>query len=125
MVAQFLDKRVEIYDFQEYVNNKKKRKRAKYPSYVKFFSIYEYDRKKFKKLIDEYFSKNEKQKKIKLLKNLNPHEILNECYLKDKNGKRIRDVGERHIYRLKTLYLLYHEIGRIIFKGQLKLDLEE
>lgn len=129
MVAQYLNNDTKVYKLLDYIDNKikqeKKRARAKYPSYVKFYTVYEYDKNKFKALLKDYFFKDSKAKKAHLLRNLNPYELLNQCYIRDSKGHKIREVDEEHIFRIKTLYKLYEEIGYVVFKGQMKLDLEE
>lgn len=78
------------------------------PDYIKFYSVYQYDRIKFKKLL-----KREKIKKtpktIEELKILQK-KILKECYIRDVDGKPVRLSDEPHIFRYSVLLKIYSTI---------------
>ena len=82
----------------------KKRVRYKVPTYKKFYSIWQYDRLKFRELLNEYL-KNKLSSPFK-----NQWDILDVCYIRDGNGKKMRDCDEAHIFRAGTLQKVYEKI---------------
>ena len=84
------------------------KKRYVAPDYIKFYTVYQYDRIKFKKLL---------RKEVKRLKPKSDEEfkeiqnrILIRCYIRDELGKRKRDTDEKHIFRYKALDKILSEI---------------
>ena len=78
------------------------------PDYIKFYSCYQYDRIKFKKLL---------RKEVKRLKPKSDEEfkeiqnkILLKCYIRDENGKRKRDTDEKHIFRYRSLQSIFEKL---------------
>lgn len=127
MVAQLNLFESTIYDFLVYKRERKtkKRIRAKYPSYLKVYSIYQYDHNKYRELYKPIIKKALEEDNPDIYWKANPYDLLNECYFRDKKGNKKRLGDEKHIFRYKTLYKLYKEIGLEVYKGQLRLDLDE
>lgn len=87
------------------IKPKKKRFRYKVPTYTKFYSIYQYDREKFKNLINE---------RKKGLNKLTQAEILEQCFIRDKNGNKLKDSDELCIFRIGTLHKIHEAIYNLI-----------
>lgn len=84
---------------------KKTPKRVRYivPTYIKFYTIYQYDRQKFRKILNEWLKTPEgKNRTVEALK-AKQDEILKECFIRDDNGKPLRDSDEEHIFRYSSL----------------------
>lgn len=84
------------------------------PDYMKFYSVYQYDRIKFKKLL---------RKEIQKLKPKNDEEfkeiqnkILLKCYIRDEKGKIKKDTDEKHIFRYKALDKILSKIYNLARK---------
>ena len=95
------------------------RERYDIPTYLKFYTIYQYDRNKFQKLLKVWLQTDEgKERTLETLK-AKQNEILELCYLKDEQGNKLRDSDEKHIFRYKTLVkiceLLYYQVNPDIF----------
>ena len=106
--------------YREWVNGRQKtpEEKIKYkgirahysiPSYKKIYSVYQYDSYKY----------NEIWRKIQVLActydkqiyyNTNPYRVLELCYIRDNEGKRIHLKDEQHTYRYKAL----HRINALI-----------
>ena len=88
----------------------KKRVRYLVPTYIKFYTVYQYDRLKFTALLKEWLKTDEgKNRTLKTLKQ-KQEEILEKCWILDDKGNRLRDSDENHIYRIKTLHKIYEQI---------------
>ena len=128
MVAQLSLFDTEIYSFLSYKRQrergKPKRVRAKYPSYIKVYSVYQYDHTKYRELFKPIIKEAIEKDDPDIYWNTNPYDLLNKCYYRDKSGNKKRLGDTKHIYRYKTLYKLFEAIGKEIYKGQLKLDTE-
>ena len=98
-----------------YLSLKPKRIRYEVPTYIKFYSIYQYDRLKFRELMNEWLKTDEGENRTyeTLLRKQN--KILDICYVRDENGKPLRDCDEKHIFRagiLQKVYeMLYAQLG--------------
>ena len=77
----------------------KKRIRYKIPTYKKFYTVYRYDRQKFRQILNE---------KLKGLNQYTQDEILNMCYLVE-DDRRLMDSDEKSIFRYATLQKI-HEL---------------
>ena len=89
----------------------KKRIRYDVPNYLNFYSLYQYDRDKFRELLREWLKTPDGiNRTLETLKQ-KQDEILEQCYILDENGKKLRDSDEKHIYRYKTLF----DIQRAIY----------
>lgn len=89
--------------------------RYEVPTYIKFYTIYQYDREKFTKLLKIWLDTDEgKNRTLDTLK-AKQDEILELCYKRDENGNKLRDSDENHIFRYPTLAkiykLIYNQIG--------------
>jgi hypothetical protein len=89
--------------------------RYEIPTYIKFYTIYQYDREKFTKLLKIWLNTDEgKNRTLETLK-AKQDEILELCYKRDENGNKLRDSDENHIFRYPTLAkiykLIYNQIG--------------
>ena len=92
-----------------------KRIRYKVPTYLKFYTIYQYDRDKFTKLLKIWLQTDEgKNRTLETLK-AKQDEILELCWVKDDRGNKLRGSDEEHIYRYRSLEkiheLLYNQLG--------------
>ena len=79
------------------------------PSYLKFYPIWQYDRLKFRKLLNVWLDSPEGKSRTQGSLEKKQAEILEKCYKKDKLG-RLRDSDEKHIFRYRTLHKIYKEI---------------
>ena len=82
------------------------------PDYIKFYSVYQYDRIKFRKLLKAAKISNP-PKNIEDLKRLQK-EILKQCYVRDERGELVSLSDEPHIFRYAVLYRLYNEIYKCL-----------
>lgn len=82
----------------------KKRIRFKVPTYKKFYSIWQYDRYKFRELLNIHLKNPSTSPYI------NQWEILDECFVRDKKGLKLRDCDEKHIFRAGVLERIYEKI---------------
>ena len=88
--------------------------RYEIPTYLKFYSIYQYDRDKFTKLLKIWLDTDEgKNRTLETLK-AKQDEILELCYVRDKDGHLLRDSDENHIFRYPTLAKIYNLIYNLI-----------
>lgn len=78
------------------------------PDYIKFYTIYQYDRIKFKKLLRKEVAKL-KPKNDDEFKNIQKG-ILIKCYIRDEKGNKKRDTDEKHIFRYATLEKIFEII---------------
>lgn len=88
--------------------------RYEVPTYIKFYSIYQYDRFKFTELLKIWLETDEgKNRTLESLK-AKQDEILELCYVRDKDGHLLRDSDENHIFRYPTLAKIYNLIYNLI-----------
>lgn len=92
-----------------------KRIRYEVPTYIKFYTVFQYDRNKFTELLKIWLNTDEgKNRTFETLK-AKQDEILELCYKRDENGNKLRDSDEKHIFRYPTLAkiytLIYNQIG--------------
>ena len=88
--------------------------RYEVPTYIKFYSIYQYDRFKFTELLKIWLDTDEgKNRTLETLK-AKQDEILELCYVRDKDGHLLRDFDENHIFRYMTLAKIYNLIYNLI-----------
>lgn len=89
----------------------KKRIRYEVPNYLNFYTLYQYDRNKFRELLRAWLKTEDgKNRTLETLK-AKQDEILEECFIRDIRGNKLKDSDEKHIYRYKTLF----EIQRAIY----------
>lgn len=89
----------------------KKRIRYDVPNYLNFYSLYQYDRDKFRQLLREWLKTDEGKNRTLETLQAKQDEILEQCYIRDENGHKLRDSDEKHIYR----YITFHKILREIY----------
>ena len=89
--------------------------RYEVPTYIKFYTIYQYDREKFTKLLKIWLETDEGTNRTLETLKAKQDEILELCYVKDAEGNLLRDSDENHIFRYPTLAkiyrLIYNQIG--------------
>lgn len=104
---------------KEYKKIREKPERIRYeiPTYEKFYSIYQYDRLKFRELMNAWLKTKEgKERTLESLRKAQEG-ILEQCYILDENGKRKRDCDEVHIFRISALQKIREQIfNEIMFK---------
>jgi hypothetical protein len=99
----------------------KKRIRYAVPTYIKFYSLYQYDRLLFTKLMKEWLQTPEGINRTYQDLINKQNEILEKCYKRDKDGKKLKDSDEPHIYRIQTLHKIYSQLYgymRFLHKGE-------
>ena len=116
------------FNFNIALSAVKKRIRYLVPTYIKFYTVYQYDRIKFTTLLKEWLKTDEgKNRTLKTLKQ-KQDEVLEKCWLRDERGNRLRDSDENHIYRVKTLHrlyeLIYNRLNINVFEQFERKDLE-
>lgn len=88
--------------------------RYEIPTYIKFYTLYQYDREKFTKLLKIWLETDEgKNRTLKTLE-AKQNEILELCYKRDKNGNRLRDSDEQYVKWVKPLTKIYELIYNYI-----------
>ena len=96
--------------------NNRLRIRYDIPTYIKFYSLYQYDRQKFRELLNIWLKTDEgKNRTIETLK-AKQDEILKLCYNVDENGKPLKDSDEAHIWRYATLHRIYEAIYQTLIE---------
>ena len=96
-------------EFTEYLNEyelcKKNKKRVHnpVPEFVKFYTIYQYDREKYKTLMKEWLNTPAGECRTIFSLYRNHKEILDESCLRDENNQKLRDCDEKHIFRNSSL----------------------
>lgn len=107
----------ELENEYQKIQSKPERIRYDIPTYEKFYSIYQYDRVKFRELMNDWLKTSEGQHRtLETLRQIQ-ESILNKCYILDSNGKPKRDCDEKHIFRVSFLQKLHKQIFQeIMFK---------
>lgn len=106
---------------KKYLKYPTKRIRYKRPNYLNFYTLYQYDRNKFRELLRAWHKTDEaikeKNKSLEswlIVLQAKQDEILEQCYIRDENGNKLRDSDAKHIYRYRTLHNIMNEIYKII-----------
>lgn len=87
-----------------------KRVHYEIPTYIKFYTLYQYDREKFTKLLKIWLETDEgKNRTLKTLE-AKQNEILELCYKRDENGNRLRDSDEQYVKWIKPLTKIHQLI---------------
>jgi hypothetical protein len=84
------------------------------PNYLNFYSLYQYDRNKFRELLRDWLKTDEGKNRTLETLQAKQNEILEECYIRDKYGNKLRDSDEKHIFRYQTLHKIMREIYNYI-----------
>lgn len=119
MVAQ-----LKMFDTSIYILEEYKKKRCKYPSYVKVFCPYAYDHTKYRKLYKKIIAKAIKEDNPDVYYNTNPYDLIEQCIYRNKDGTKKHLGYEKHIFRYKSLYNIYKLIGMELANNQLRLELD-
>ena len=88
----------------------KKRIRYDVPKRLNFYTLYQYDRDKFRKLLEEWLKTDEGKNRTLETLRAKQDEILEQCFIRDENDHKLRDSDEKHIYRYITLHKILREI---------------
>lgn len=113
-----------------------KRIRYAVPNYLNFYTLYQYDRTKFRELLREWLKTPDGINRTVETLQAKQDEILELCFIRDENGNKLRDSDERHIYRYYTLFKIQQEIfkhihwefmnkGSIFIIDELNLDYDD
>lgn len=95
-----------------------------FPDYMKVYSVYAYDKVKAHKF---YKQKKEEAKKAKdpdIYNTINPYDVIQAFIVRNKDGTKKHLKDEKHIFRRKSLDLIYQEIGKRLLAGE-KINLFE
>ena len=98
------------------------------PTYLKFYTVFQYDRLKFREKLNKWLETEEGKNRTVLTLAKKQKEILEQCYIRDKDGNKMRDCDEPYIlseHRLQKFHELIYQrlvsIGLIsIFSSQKK-----
>jgi len=91
------------------------------PDYIKFYTIYQYDRIKFKKLLRKEIArlKPKSDEEFKEIQN----RILIKCYIRDDKGHKKRDTDEKHIFRYRAMQNIFEQLYKLVKQVGIKSDL--
>lgn len=89
----------------------------KVPTYIKFYTLYQYDRLKFRKLLNKWLATDEGRNRTYKDLIAKQREFLEQCWVLDENKKRKRDCDEQHIYRYKTLHRILECIAQCLINN--------
>lgn len=89
----------------------------KVPTYIKFYTLYQYDRLKFRKLLNKWLATDEGKKRTYKDLVKKQRELLEKCWVLDENNNRQRDCDEQHIYRYKTLHRILECIAQCLINN--------
>ena len=92
----------------------KKRIRYDVPNYLNFYTLYQYDRDKFRQLLREWLKTPAGINRTLQTLEKKQNEILEMCYIRDVNGNKLKDSDEKHIYRYQTLHKIMRNIYHCI-----------
>lgn len=84
------------------------------PTYLKFYSLYQYDRLKFRNLMNIWLETKEGKNRTYLTLYKKQKEILELCYIKDEKGQPLRDCDEKNIISIRALH--YEPIFNVLQK---------
>ena len=109
----------EFEEFEQIYQKLQVPQRIRYivPTYEKFYTIWQYDRLKFRVLMNEWLRTDEgKYRTLETLR-AKQKEVLDQCYILDEYGNKKRDCDEKHIFRYGTLERIHEAIyNEIMFK---------
>lgn len=91
-----------------------KRVRNKVPTYSKFYSVWQYDREKFRKLLNCWLKTDEGKTRTHNSLLQKQSEILEQCWVLNEDNTRVRDSDAQHIYRYKTLHRILECIANCL-----------
>lgn len=88
----------------------KKRIRYDVPNHLNFYTLYQYDRNKFRELLREWLKTDEGENRTLETLKIKQDEILEQCFILDENGNKLRDSDQKHIFRYQTLHKILEAI---------------
>lgn len=109
----------EFEQFEEEYQKLQVPQRVRYdiPTYEKFYSIWQYDRLKFRQLMNQWLNTDEGENRTLESLREKQKEVLDQCYILDEDGNKKRDCDEKHIFRYGTLEKIHEAIyNEIMFK---------
>lgn len=89
-----------------------------FPDYMKVYSVYAYDKIKAHKFYKQKKEEAKKKKDPEIYKSINPYDVIQMFVIRNKDGTKKHLKDEKHIFRRKTLDLIYQEIGKRLIAGQ-------
>lgn len=92
----------------------KKRIRYDVPNYLNFYTLYQYNRDKFRDMLREWLKTTEGKNRTLETLQAKQDEILEKCFIRDKYGNKLKDSDEKHIYRYRTLHKIMKEVYHYI-----------
>ena len=95
-----------------------------FPDYMKVYSVYAYDKVKAHKFYKQKKEEAKKKKDPDIYYSINPYDVIQNFIVRHKDGTKKHLKDEKHIFRRKSLDLIYQEIGKRLIAGQ-KINLFE
>lgn len=96
--------------------------RYEIPTYLKFYTVFQYDRLKFRAELNKWLKTPEGINRTVATLEKKQREILENCFIRDKEGNKLRDSDEPYVlseYRLQRIHELIYEI--LVSKGIISL----
>lgn len=93
------------------------RNRYPVPTYVKFYSVFQYDREKFRKLLNKWLKTDEGKNRTYDILLKRQREFLEQCWVLDEDNNRKRDCDEPHIFRYRTLHRILECIANCLMNN--------
>ena len=88
-----------------------------FPDYTKVYSVYAYDKIKAHKFYKQKKAEAIKNKDPDIYNSINPYDVIQMFVVRNKDGTKKHLKDEKHIFRRKTLDLIYRELGLRLIKG--------
>lgn len=95
-----------------------------FPDYMKVYSVYAYDKVKAHKFYKQKKEEAKKKKDPDIYYSINPYDVIQMFIVRNKDGTKKHLKDEKHIFRRRSLDLIYQEIGKRLIVGQ-KINLFE
>jgi len=89
-----------------------------FPDYMKVYSVYAYDKIKAHKFYKQKKEEAKKKKDPDIYYSINPYDVIQMFIVRNKDGTKKHLKDEKHIFRRKSLDLIYQEIGKRLIAGQ-------
>lgn len=113
--------------YKAYLKKNKQKKKTKrfrnsIPTYLKFYTLYQYDRQKFRIMLNEWLESEEGKNRTIYTLLAKQKEILNECYIRGSDNEPLKDSDEKYILsekRLQKVHALIYE--KLLSIGAIKL----
>ena len=95
-----------------------------FPDYMKVYSVYAYDKVKAHKFYKQKKEEAKKKKDPDIYYSINPYDVIQAFIIRNKDGTKKHLKDEKHIFRRRSLDLIYQEIGKRLLAGE-KINLFE